>query len=123
MNKQLRHACPLALMLIAMLVGCAAPAPATAAPDKTNNRYNVLFIAVDDLRPELGCYGVDYVKTPHIDKLASTGVTFLQHFVAVPTCGSSRYALLTGRSPLNSGIRGSQNNALYGGPTALNQTQ
>lgn len=108
--------------LASLLLGCSATAQA-AAPDKENNRYNVLFIAVDDLRPELGCYGVDYVKTPHIDKLASTGVTFLQHFVAVPTCGSSRYALLTGRSPLSSGIRGGQNNALYGGPTALKQTQ
>lgn len=93
------------------------------APPDHPNRYNVLFIAVDDLRPELGCYGVDYVDTPHIDQLASTGVTFLQHFVAVPTCGSSRYALLTGRSPLSSGVRGSQNNALYGGNTALKQEQ
>lgn len=108
------------LILTTLLLGCTST---QAAPDKTNNKYNVIFIAVDDLRPELGCYGVDYVSTPNIDKLAATGTTFLQHFVAVPTCGSSRYALLTGRSPLSSGVNGSQNNALYGGPTALKAEQ
>ncbi|MBX2850340.1 MAG: sulfatase [Phycisphaeraceae bacterium] len=111
----------IAVLACILLLGCASPTQ--AAPERKNNRYNVLFIAIDDLRPELGCYGVDYVDTPNIDKLASTGVTFLQHFVAVPTCGSSRYALLTGRSPLSSGVRGGQNNALYGGPTALKAEQ
>lgn len=120
MNNRLRHVCPLALMLAVLLLGGASSTQ--AAPDETNNRYNVLFIAIDDLRPELGCYGVDYVDTPNIDKLASTGVTFLQHFAAVPTCGASRYALLTGRSPLSSGIR-SGNNALHSGPTALKAEQ
>jgi len=35
-----------------------------------SDRRNILFIAVDDLRPELGCYGNDIIKTPHIDRLA-----------------------------------------------------
>lgn len=109
MNKPAPIVWMSALCLAALLLGCATT---QAAPEKTNNRYNVLFIAVDDLRPELGCYGKDYVDTPNIDKLASTGVTFLQHFVAVPTCGASRHALLTGRSPLNSGVRGG-NNSMY----------
>ncbi|MGB0766938.1 MAG: sulfatase [Phycisphaeraceae bacterium] len=109
--------------ILALLLAWTAPDAVHAETDPQHNRYNVLFIAVDDLRPELGCYGIDYVDTPHIDKLAATGVTFLQHFVAVPTCGSSRYALLTGRSPLSSGVRHSQNNALYSGPTALKQEQ
>ena len=42
---------------------------------------NVLFIIVDDLRPELGCYGVNYIKTPNIDKLASSGAIFKNAFV------------------------------------------
>jgi len=81
---------------------------------------NVLFIAVDDLRPELGCYGADYADTPSIDELARTSTLFVNHFVQVPTCGASRYALLTGRSPLNSGVTRS-NGALYGGASAISK--
>ncbi|GHB78090.1 sulfatase [Persicitalea jodogahamensis] len=62
---------------------------------------NILFIAVDDLRPELGCYGKEYIKSPNIDRLAAQGQLFKNHFVAVPTCGASRHALLTGRHPLS----------------------
>jgi arylsulfatase A-like enzyme len=60
---------------------------------------NVVFIAVDDLRPELGCYGVELIQTPSLDRLASEGCVFTHHFVAVPTCGASRYGLLTGMRP------------------------
>lgn len=60
---------------------------------------NILFIAVDDLRPELGCYGNDFVKSPNIDKLASSSTVFKNHYVSVPTCGASRHALLTGMYP------------------------
>ena len=67
---------------------------AASAEDSTPN---VLLICVDDLRPELGCYGVDYIRTPHIDRLAKKGRTFLRHYVQAPTCGASRYTLLTGK--------------------------
>ena len=60
---------------------------------------NVLLICVDDLRPELGCYGKSFAKTPNIDRLASRGVVFKRHYVSVPTCGASRASLLTGRLP------------------------
>jgi arylsulfatase A-like enzyme len=86
------------------------------------NKYNVLFIAVDDLRTELGCYGVPYAQTPNLDQLARSSVLFTNHFVQVPTCGASRYALLTGRSPASSGVRAS-NAALYQGHAALKQKQ
>ncbi len=62
---------------------------------------NVLLICVDDLRPELGCYGNKIIKSPNIDKLASEGVTFINHFVQVPTCGASRYSMLTGTRPVS----------------------
>ncbi len=61
------------------------------------DRPNVLLICVDDLRPELGCYGVDYISSPNIDALASRSRVFNQHYVQAPTCGASRYTLLTGR--------------------------
>ncbi|MEM0964865.1 MAG: sulfatase [Verrucomicrobiota bacterium] len=57
---------------------------------------NILLICVDDLRPELGCYGVDYIHSPNIDLLSSEGRTFANHYVQAPTCGASRYAMLTG---------------------------
>lgn len=60
---------------------------------------NVLFIAVDDLRPELGCYGNELIKSPNLDKLSSEGRLFNNHFVQVPTCGASRYSMLTGKRP------------------------
>ncbi len=60
---------------------------------------NVLFIAVDDLRTELGAYGNEIVQSPNMDALASEGTLFTNHFVQVPTCGASRYALLTGMRP------------------------
>jgi arylsulfatase A-like enzyme len=82
---------------------------------------NVLLIAVDDLRTELGCYGLPYVQSPNLDRLASQGVLFSNHFVQVPTCGASRYALLTGRSPSRSGALG--NNAMVSGPSQLNPQQ
>ena len=62
------------------------------------NKPNVLFICVDDLRQELGCYG-SAVKTPHLDKLAGEGSLFFHHYVQVPTSGASRASMLTGRLP------------------------
>lgn len=65
----------------------------------SQNKLNVLFIAVDDLRNELGYYDNSVIKTPNIDKLASRGRIFNNHFVPVPTCGASRCSLLTGMRP------------------------
>jgi iduronate 2-sulfatase len=62
-----------------------------------NSHPNVLLICVDDLRPELNCFGKDYIQSPNIDALAQRGVRFTRHFVQAPTCGASRYTLLTGR--------------------------
>ena len=59
---------------------------------------NILFIAIDDLRNELGIYGSP-VKSPNLDALANEGSLFTNHYVQVPTCGASRYALMTGQRP------------------------
>lgn len=89
---------------------------------QAQSRLNVLFIAVDDLRPELGCYGAEYAQSPNLDRLARESVIFTNHFVQVPTCGASRFALLTGRSPAQSGVTRS-NGALYSGASALSAEQ
>ncbi len=62
---------------------------------------NILFICVDDLRPELGCYGCDYINSPNLDRLAEEGFLFTRHFVNIPTCGASRNCLLTGQLPVS----------------------
>lgn len=63
------------------------------------DRPNILFIAVDDLRNELGVHQGSQAITPNLDALANSGSLFTHHFVQVPTCGASRHALLTGRRP------------------------
>lgn len=63
------------------------------------DRPNVLLIAIDDLRNDLGCLGVDHAKTPALDAFAATARIFSHHYVHVPTCGASRCALLRGQYP------------------------
>ncbi|MEK7781624.1 MAG: sulfatase [Verrucomicrobiota bacterium] len=105
-----------------IVVACLANLAISPVAGAATNRFNVLFIAVDDLRPELGCYGVDYAPSPNIDRLAARGTLFTHHYVQVPTCGASRYAMLTGRSPAKSKVF-SSNEALYNGPAALRREQ
>lgn len=69
------------------------------ASNAETTRPNVLFIAVDDLRPELGCYGKRQIHSPHLDRLAATGTLFERAYCMVPTCGASRAALMTGLRP------------------------
>ena len=78
-----------------------------------NAKPNVLLICVDDLRPELNCYGKDYIVSPNIDAIAARGRIFRRHFVQAPTCGASRYTLLTGR------YGPASNNALFNRATQI----
>jgi arylsulfatase A-like enzyme len=63
------------------------------------HRPNILFIAIDDLRPELGCYGAAQVKTPEINKFAAGGMLFERAYCQVPICMGSRASLMTGMLP------------------------
>jgi iduronate 2-sulfatase len=64
-----------------------------------DKKPNVLFIAVDDLRPELGCYGNKIVQTPNFDRLAARGLVFNRAYVQQAVCGPSRTAVMTGKRP------------------------
>lgn len=76
-----------------------APPAATA-----QGRPNVLFIAIDDLRPELACYGETHMYTPHLDALAGDGLRFDRCYCQMALCSPSRTSLLTGCRPDTTGV-------------------
>lgn len=69
------------------------------AANKPKEKPNILFIAIDDLRTELGCYGSTIVKSPNIDALASQGVMFNRAYCQEAICGPSRASIMTGLRP------------------------
>ena len=76
-------------------LACLASAVASAAQE----RPNVLFITIDDLRTEIGCYGASHVETPNIDRLAQRGMRFDRAYVQAAFCNPSRVSFLTGLRP------------------------
>jgi len=72
-------------------------ASARPEPEKNRKCYNVLLICVDDLRPQLGCFGHRRMISPNIDRLADEGRLFTRHYVQVAVCGPSRCSMLTGK--------------------------
>ena len=82
---------------IALLVFLSASTSSTAKP-------NVLLLAIDDLRPEIGCYGATHMVTPHMDHLADQSMRFEQAYVQQAVCLPSRISLFTGMRPNSTGV-------------------
>jgi iduronate 2-sulfatase len=85
---------------VLFVVSCNQPEEQHFEPDLPN----VLFIAIDDLKPMLGCYGDSAIITPNIDALAVNGAVFLNNHCQQAVCGPSRASLLTGMYPDQIGI-------------------
>jgi iduronate 2-sulfatase len=64
-----------------------------------SDKPNVLFIAIDDLKPILGCYGDQLIKTPNIDRLAKMGTVFKSNYCQQAVCGPTRASIMTGMRP------------------------
>ena len=86
---------PIALLIVTAL---------QVIPAAAQDRPNVLFIAVDDLRPAMGCYGDDVAKTPQMDRLASSSLQFNKAYCQVAVCNPSRASLMTGQRPDKLGV-------------------
>ena len=78
--------------------------PFVAAAAIASAKPNILFIAVDDLRPSIGCYGDRHAFTPNLDRLAKRGVRFGQAHCQVAVCNPSRASLMTGLRPDTLGV-------------------
>lgn len=85
------------LFAFAILFGLSAAVDAADKP-------NILFIAVDDLRPELGCYGSEIAVSPNLDALASDGLLFNRVYCQQAICRPSRASLMTGARPETTGL-------------------
>ncbi|MFK8060971.1 MAG: sulfatase, partial [Polaribacter sp.] len=86
-----------AFSLSVLLFSCKSEKEKTAVVQK--KQPNILFIAVDDLRPELNFYGANHIKSPNLDKLAASSMVFNRAYCNIPVCGASRASLLTGIRP------------------------
>lgn len=75
--------------------------------NSARKKVNIIYIFADDLGyGELGAYGQEKIKTPHLDQLAKEGIRFTQHYSSAPVCAPSRCMLLTGKHPGHAYIRG-----------------
>lgn len=92
-RRQTGMSAPLRLCCLLLVLGCAAVQQAHAEPEQP---LNIVWLSVEDMSPWIGPYGDDTVPTPHLDKLASEGVTYDNAFATSPVCAPARSSLITG---------------------------
>jgi len=92
-------------MLTRREFGMASAAAAAGAQTGARRRPNIIVMLTDDMGyQDLGCTGSDYIRTPHIDRMAAEGVRATSWYSNAPVCSPSRGALLTGRYPARNGV-------------------
>lgn len=74
------------------------PSAQKTGTESQRRKPNIIYILADDMgKYELGCYGQDKIKTPNIDKIATEGILFTQHYSGAPVCAPARCTLMTGK--------------------------
>lgn len=86
-------------------------------------RPNILLFSMDDLKPELSCYGSKMVKTPNMDELANSGMLFSHHYVQQAICGPSRASMLCGLRPDTTKVWDLQHTCREECPTAFSMQE
>jgi iduronate 2-sulfatase len=120
--KNLAQRVASACVLLSVLLAVIGPA-AMAQSKERKKKYNVLFIIADDLRTELPAYGVEGIKTPNIDALASRSTRFDRAYANYPLCNPSRSSFLTGRYPTETKVLNSNDYFRRIDPTAVTLPQ
>src|SRR6187401_1398456 len=120
--KNLAQRVASACVLCSLFLGALVPAT-TAQSKEKKKKYNVLFIIADDLRTELGAYGVAGIKTPNIDGLAARSTRFDRAYANYPLCNPSRSSFLTGRYPTETKVLNSNDYFRRIDPTAVTLPQ
>lgn len=84
--------------VVALWFAAAAISACLLSPARAAEKPNIVYILADDLGyAELGCYGQEKIRTPHLDQLAADGMLFTQHYCGAPVCAPSRCVLMTGK--------------------------
>ncbi len=108
MNKTLPKFVSRCLILLA-LASSSLLHSSTCVAQQAGQKTNIVFILADDLGyGELGCYGQEKIRTPNLDKLASEGMLFTEHYTGAPVCAPARCTLMTGQNLAHAQIRGNR---------------
>jgi len=90
---------PLFLALLLLGFASCTNNPKPKSEESKQKPKNILFIAIDDLKPEMGCYGDTFIQTPNMDRLAAGGFVFQNNHCQQAVCAPSRASIMTGKRP------------------------